>query len=139
MMIACAVLGTTVLAAAFHAVPEQTRALWVTRTTLTSSESIKQMVAAAEAGGFNTLLVQVRARGDAYYAGTIEPRASELAARPSFDPLATVIEQADEVVVMTEPDAVYARSPTLTGATKAVSEPMKASSPIVVRYLSKPS
>ena len=71
--------------------PEQTRALWVTRTTLTSPESIKQMVAAAESGGFNTLLVQVRGRGDAYYSGTLEPRASELAGRPSFDPLATVI------------------------------------------------
>ena len=72
----------------------QTRALWVTRTTLTSPESIKKMVAAAEAGGFNTLLVQVRGRGDAYYTSTVEPRAPELAARPEFDPLATVIEQA---------------------------------------------
>ncbi|MBY0494282.1 MAG: family 10 glycosylhydrolase [Cyanobacteria bacterium] len=66
----------------------------MTRTTLTSPESITQMVAAAEAGGFNTLLVQVRGRGDAYYNGTIEPRASELAGKPSFDPLATVIANA---------------------------------------------
>lgn len=82
-------------AAAFQpAAPGQTRALWVTRTTLTSPDAIKQMVAAAEAGGFNTLLVQVRGRGDAYYTGTLEPRAAELAARPDFDPLATVIEHA---------------------------------------------
>jgi uncharacterized lipoprotein YddW (UPF0748 family) len=74
--------------------PEQTRALWVTRTTLTSPESIKQMVAAAENGGFNTLLVQVRGRGDAYYSGTIEPRAGELAGKPTFDPLATVLAEA---------------------------------------------
>ena len=40
------------------------------------------MVAAAQAGGFNTLLVQVRGRGDAYYSGTLEPRASELAGKP---------------------------------------------------------
>jgi uncharacterized lipoprotein YddW (UPF0748 family) len=52
------------------------------------------MVAAAEAGGFNTLLVQVRGRGDAYYSGTIEPRAAELTAKPSFDPLATVLADA---------------------------------------------
>jgi uncharacterized lipoprotein YddW (UPF0748 family) len=79
----------------FHAAaPEQTRALWVTRTTLTSPESIRQMVTAANAGGFNTLLVQVRGRGDAYYAGTLEPRAPELAARPDFDPLATVLQEA---------------------------------------------
>src|SRR5688572_17576721 len=74
--------------------PAQTRALWVTRTTLASPAAIKQMVAAAEAGGFNTLLVQVRGRGDAYYSGTIEPRAAELAGKPTFDPLATVIAEA---------------------------------------------
>lgn len=74
--------------------PEQTRALWVTRTTLASPEAIAQMVDAARSGGFNTLLVQVRGRGDAYYASSIEPRAHELAGRPAFDPLATVIEHA---------------------------------------------
>lgn len=79
----------------FHAAaPEQTRALWVTRTTLTSPDSIRQMVTAAQAGGFNTLIVQVRGRGDAYYAGTIEPRAAELASKPAFDPLATVLDHA---------------------------------------------
>ena len=52
------------------------------------------MISAAEAGGFNTVLVQVRGRGDAYYTGRVEPRAPELAARPEFDPLALVIEQA---------------------------------------------
>lgn len=76
------------------AAPEPTRALWVTRTTLASPESIRQMVAAAQAGGFNTLLVQVRGRGDAYYSPTIEPRAPELSSKPAFDPLATVLEQA---------------------------------------------
>jgi uncharacterized lipoprotein YddW (UPF0748 family) len=96
-----AVLSMCVLAAVIAAgtpfraeAPEQTRALWVTRTTLTSADSIRQMVLAANAGGFNTLLVQVRGRGDAYYNGTLEPRAAELAGKPDFDPLATVLEQA---------------------------------------------
>ena len=71
-----------------------TRALWVTRSTLASPDAIGQMVRAAEAGGFNTLIVQVRGRGDSYYNGTIEPRAAELAARPTFDPLATVLDEA---------------------------------------------
>ncbi|MGE0864147.1 MAG: glycoside hydrolase family 10 protein [Vicinamibacterales bacterium] len=75
----------------------ETRALWVTRSTLTSPESIHQMVRAADAGGFNTLVVQVRGRGDSYYSGTIEPRASELAAKPAFDPLATVLADAHEL------------------------------------------
>ena len=52
------------------------------------------MVAAARASGFNTLLVQVRGRGDAYYQSAIEPRAAELAAHPGFDPLASTISQA---------------------------------------------
>ena len=59
------------------------RALWVTRATLTSPDAIAQMIRAARAGGFNTLIVQVRGRGDAYYASTIEPRAVDLAARPA--------------------------------------------------------
>ena len=74
--------------------PGQTRALWVTRTTLSSPDAIRQMVRAAEAGGFNTLLVQVRGRGDGYFKGTLEPRASELAAKPDFDPLQTTLELA---------------------------------------------
>ena len=76
------------------AAPDQTRALWVTRTTLSSPEAIRQMVRAADAGGFNTLLVQVRGRGDAYFNSTIEPRASELLAKPEFDPLKTTLDQA---------------------------------------------
>jgi uncharacterized lipoprotein YddW (UPF0748 family) len=70
------------------------RALWVTRATLGSPEAIARMVAAARAGGFNTLLVQVRGRGDAYYRSTLEPRAPELSAHPDFDPLDATIAQA---------------------------------------------
>lgn len=84
----------TIGVGALHAQPEQTRALWVTRTTLAGAESIKRMIASADAGGFNTVLVQVRGRGDAYYSSTVEPRATELASKPAFDPLATVIEHA---------------------------------------------
>lgn len=72
----------------------EVRALWVTRATLTSPDAIRQMVLAAGAGGFNTLVVQVRGRGDSYYNGTLEPRASELMAKPAFDPLATVLAEA---------------------------------------------
>jgi uncharacterized lipoprotein YddW (UPF0748 family) len=71
-----------------------TRALWVTRTTLGSPDAIRQMVRAADAGGFNTLIVQVRGRGDSYFNGTLEPRASELMAKAAFDPLATVLDEA---------------------------------------------
>lgn len=71
---------------------DEVRALWVVRSALTSPESIDAMVQAASDGGFNTLLVQVRGRGDAYFHGGPEPRAAALGAQPaSFDPLARVI------------------------------------------------
>jgi uncharacterized lipoprotein YddW (UPF0748 family) len=65
------------------------------RTTLTSPESIRAMIREAESAGFNTLMVQVRGRGDAFYRSTVEPRAESLAGEPSeFDPLALVLEEA---------------------------------------------
>ena len=45
----------------------ETRALWVLRTSLTTPASIATLVRSARDNGFNTLLVQVRGRGDAYY------------------------------------------------------------------------
>ena len=72
-------------------VPE-VRALWVLRTSLASPASIAALVQSARDHGFNTLLVQVRGRGDAYYNDSIEPRAAELQRQPAtFDPLATVL------------------------------------------------
>jgi len=49
----------------------------------------------ATRGGFNTLIVQVRGRGDAYYTSRHEPRPALLAKQPaSFDPFALMIERA---------------------------------------------
>src|SRR5678815_2518946 len=73
----------------------EVRALWVVRTTLTSPEKIHQLVNAAADNGFNTLIVQIRGRGDAYYKSRVEPRASELKDQPpSFDPLALTLTEA---------------------------------------------
>ena len=90
------VLGTLAPRAAPTSVQgaDDVRALWVTRATLGSPGAVTRMVAAARASGFNTLLVQVRGRGDAYYRSRFEPRAAELAAQPEFDPLAATIAQA---------------------------------------------
>ena len=78
------------------ALPE-TRGLWVTRASLASPESITSLVRTASEQGFNTLLVQVRGRGDAYFASDLEPRASELSRQPAaFDPLAAVLTAAHE-------------------------------------------
>jgi len=71
------------------------RALWVLRSSLTSPASIASLVHTAKEQGFNTLLVQVRGRGDAYYNSTLEPRAADLSRQPaSFDPLATLLADA---------------------------------------------
>lgn len=75
---------------------DEVRALWVVRTTLSSPPAIATMVAAAKAGGFNTLLVQIRGRGDSYFQHGLEPRPSVLAAQPGFDPLATTIARGHE-------------------------------------------
>jgi uncharacterized lipoprotein YddW (UPF0748 family) len=74
---------------------DETRALWVLRTSLTTPESIAALVRAAREHGFNTLLVQVRGRGDAYFSGGVEPRPPELLRQAdNFDPLASVLQTA---------------------------------------------
>ena len=98
----CAIAAVAVTAASLTLITspvhaqDEVRALWVVRTTLTSPSAIATMVAAAKSGGFNTLLVQVRGRGDAYFQHGIEPRPASLAAQPAFDPLATTIARAHE-------------------------------------------
>ena len=67
---------------------DEVRGLWVLRSSLTSPGRVRQMVDMAQRAGFNTLLVQVRGHGDAYYDSRIEPRAIELDDEsPTFDPL----------------------------------------------------
>lgn len=72
----------------------EVRALWVVRTALGSAGQVRTMVEQAAASGFNTLLVQVRGRGDALYASAYEPRAESLPADPAYDPLQVTIEAA---------------------------------------------
>src|SRR5215204_3557298 len=74
---------------------DEVRALWVVRTTLTSPEKIRQLVSSAADNGFNTLIVQIRGRGDAYYKSRVEPRAAELKDQPpDFDPLSFTLTEA---------------------------------------------
>jgi len=76
-------------------VSTEVRGLWVIRTSLTSAERVDEVIRTAVDGGYNTLLVQVRGRGDAYYTSALEPRAQELQGQPvTFDPLQRTIERA---------------------------------------------
>jgi uncharacterized lipoprotein YddW (UPF0748 family) len=73
----------------------EVRALWVQRGTLASAASIIAAVDAARDAGFNTLIVQVRGRGDAYYDSRHEPRPALLAKQPAaFDPLEVMVSRA---------------------------------------------
>jgi uncharacterized lipoprotein YddW (UPF0748 family) len=73
----------------------EVRAMWLVRDTMTSPAKIRNAVALAKKYGFNTIFVQVRGRGDAFYDSHFEPRSEELADQPlDFDPLQTAIDAA---------------------------------------------
>jgi uncharacterized lipoprotein YddW (UPF0748 family) len=79
------------------AATSEIRGLWVQRASLASPQAIAALVRAARDSGFNTLLVQVRGRGEAFYRSDLEPRASELDAQAvAFDPLAMVLDLAHD-------------------------------------------
>jgi uncharacterized lipoprotein YddW (UPF0748 family) len=72
---------------------QEARAFWVVRNRITSPEKIRHIVDTAKEYNFNTLIVQIHGRGDAYYHSKIDPRAEDLADQdPSFDPLAHILE-----------------------------------------------
>ncbi len=85
------------LAAALGAAPApETRGVWIVRTALTSPESVDAIVDRAHEAGLNSLFVQVRGRGDAFYTSRLVSRSDLLAAQPAtFDPLARAIARAD--------------------------------------------
>lgn len=144
--------GTLTAASPQVSNPNEVRALWVVRTTLTSPEKIQQMAEKAHAADFNTLIVQVRGRGDAYYRSRHEPRAIELKDQPpSFDPLAnTLIEArrrglkvhawlntsllANLDTLPTDPEHVYNKHPEWLAVPKPVAAELYRLSPKDPRY-----
>jgi len=91
-------LALLCLAAGAAAAPSparEVRGLWVVRTALVSPQAVDEVVDAASEAGFNTLFVQVRGRGDAFYDSRLVPRSGLLAGQPrAFDPLARLLERA---------------------------------------------
>jgi uncharacterized lipoprotein YddW (UPF0748 family) len=63
-------------------------------------ESLRRIVRLLKLHRFNTILFQVRARGDAYYASTLEPWAENLTGTlgkdPGWDPLAFLLKEAQD-------------------------------------------
>lgn len=72
------------------------RAIWVHNWLpgLLCDSQVDQTIKWAKESNINTLIVQVRRVGDAYYDSKYEPRADNIQAGPDFDPLACVIKQA---------------------------------------------
>ncbi len=88
-------LALLALASPVPAPPSEVRALWVVRTALVSPAAVDAVVDDAARAGFNTLLVQVRGRADAYYSSRLAPRGGPLHGQPkSFDPLARLLARA---------------------------------------------
>lgn len=75
---------------------EELRGLWVDtfRPGLRNPTEVAQLVSEARGAGLNTLFVEVRKRGDAYYDSRFEPRAADVA--PGFDPLGRLLELAHD-------------------------------------------
>ena len=72
------------------------RALWVDafRPGFKTPEQVDKLVEDALNANLNTLIVQVRRRGDAYYNKSIEPRTEDPELTPGFDALQYLIEKA---------------------------------------------
>ena len=95
VLLAILIAPVSVVSPVVTAQTSEIRALWVQRGSLLSPSSIIAVVDTAKSGGFNTLIVQVRGRGDAYYNSRHEPRSPLLAKQPSsFDPLDLMVQRA---------------------------------------------
>ena len=86
--------------------PEEVRALWISRFDLGSPPSkqarLEELINRAADAGFNVILLQVRATGDAYYQSNVEPwtyrltssRIADLGRDPGWNPLAVAVRTA---------------------------------------------
>lgn len=74
----------------------EVRALWVDafRPGFKTPEQVDKLIEDALNANLNTLIVQVRRRGDAYYNKSIEPRTEDPELAPGFDALQYIIEKA---------------------------------------------
>ena len=74
------------------------RCIWVTSwgTGFLNAAQAQELVDTCRAANVNTLIVEVRKVGDAYYNSSLEPRATNISGGPTYDPLAKIIELAHD-------------------------------------------
>ena len=70
----------------------ENRALWIVRDHIITKSSIDEILNFAEINNYNSLFVQIRGRGDAYYSSKLVPR-THLLQKTSFDPLDYILKQ----------------------------------------------
>jgi uncharacterized lipoprotein YddW (UPF0748 family) len=77
-------------------VKPEVRALWVDafRDGIKTPEQVDRLIQDSLDGNINTLIVQVRRRGDAYYNNSLEPRTEDPDLLPGFDALQDIIDKA---------------------------------------------
>ena len=101
-----------------QAPPVEYRAFWVDtfNTALNTHNDVAAVVANAKATNANTLLVQVRRRGDAWYLDSLEPPPDFVPIAAGFDPLRDLIAEAHangiEVHAFVIVGAVWNKNPT---------------------------
>ncbi len=77
---------------AFACGPRPPSAVWVVRTAIATPEGAAAAAEQVSDARFDTAVVQVRGRGDAYYRSELVPRAEEMAGAPAgFDPLSQML------------------------------------------------
>ena len=99
----------------------ETRAVWVTRFALSSEAALKAILDKAKANNFNTVFLQVRGTGDAYYTSTLVPSwggGKGLGADPGWDPLGVGVSYGHSLGLQ-----VHAYLNAMTGWTKTASGP----------------
>ena len=88
-LVALALVAAWSTSAQAATAPPQYRALWVDafHDGMKSPAQVEKLVADTRRANLNTLIVQVRKRGDAYFNRSIEPRATDIVGPSDFDPL----------------------------------------------------
>jgi uncharacterized lipoprotein YddW (UPF0748 family) len=85
-------LTVLILALLAGCTPQIDKSAWVVRSDIASPQGVNNICQEAKEAGLDSLLVQVRGRGDAYYRSGLAPKAECLAdQQPDFDPLAATI------------------------------------------------
>lgn len=99
-----------------YVIPEvepEYRALWVDmfHDGAKTPAQVDQLIKDAQTGNINTIFLQVRRRGDAFYSNSIEPKTEDHFLQTDYDPLADLIEKAHTATPKIQIHAWFAMMP----------------------------